>query len=299
MRMADPEWQLYRSFLAAVRTGSLSGAARQLGLTQPTLGRQIAELEQALGLSLFTRSPQGLVPTEAARTILPQAEAMDAAARALVRAASGAADDSQGTIRLTAPVFMSGEVLPPMLAAFMGEHRGIVIEMLSSNTVEDLLRRDADLAVRTARPTQSALVAKRVGAMPIGFYAHRDYLARHGAPRELADIAGHTVIGFDRDDTIARGIALAGRPITREMFQFRTDADLVQFAAIRDGVGIGGAQVGVARRYRDLVRVLPAMTLTDLEIWLVMHEDLRHDRRVRLLFDHLDRTLTAYVAERD
>jgi len=294
--MAEPDWQLYRAYLAVVRTGSLSAAARALGLTQPTLGRQIAELEQALGLPLFARSPHGLIATDAARTIRPHAEAMEASAKALERAAAGAADQDRGTVRLTASVAMSGEVLPAMLADFMDRHRGIAIELLSSNTIEDLLRRDADLAVRTTRPTQAALVAKRIGAVPLGLYAHRDYLARRGVPAGLDDIANHIVVGFDRDDSIARGITFAGRKLTRELFQFRTDADLVQIAAVRDGIGIGGIQTGIAKRYPELVRVIPALVLTEFDIWLAMHEDLRHDRRVRLLYDHLADALAAYIA---
>src|SRR5579862_4996554 len=186
--MSDADWQLYRAFLAVVRTGSLSAAARRLSLTQPTIGRQIAELEQALGLPLFTRSPHGLIPTEAARTLLPHAESMEAAAQALTRAASGAADETRGTIRLTASEVISGEVLPPILAAFQDRHRGIAIELVATNKVEDLLRRDADIAIRMARPTQDALVAKRIGTVPVFLYAHKSYLARRPMPAKLEDL---------------------------------------------------------------------------------------------------------------
>lgn len=297
MSKPDIDWQLLKAFRAVLRQGTLSGAARELGLTQPTLGRQIAALEESLGVALFTRSPQGLSPTAAAAALAPHAEAMASAAETLARAASGAADPAKGTVRLTASVFMAGEVLPAMLADFQDRHRGIVVELLASNLVEDLLRRDADLAVRTTRPTQAALVAKRIGSVPVGLYARRDYLARRGMPKQLSDVADHVVIGFDRDDSVARGVAIAGLALTRDLFSFRTDNDLVQFAAIREGVGIGGCQIGIARRNPDLVRVLPEIVLIEFEVWLAMHEDLRWDRRVRLLFDHLAERLGDYIKE--
>jgi len=291
------DWQLYRAFLAVARGGSLSEAARTLGLAQPTLGRQIAALERALGLALFTRSPRGLVPTEAATALLLQAEAMETASQALERAASGAADATSGTIRLAASEIVGAEVLPPILAEFQNQHRGIVIELVPSNRQEDLLRRDADIAVRMVRPAQEALVAKRIGAVPIRLYAHRRYVERRGLPKRVEDMARHALIGFDRDDTSVRGIGLGRLKVTRESFAFRCDNDLVQMAALRAGVGIGGCQTGIARRDPDLVPVLHDKVRFELEVWLAMHEDLRLDRRVRLLYDHLAEGLARYVGE--
>ena len=297
MDQTTADWQLYRSFLAVVQEGSLSGAARSLGLTQPTLGRQIAQLEEALNLSLFTRSPAGLEPTAAAVALVPHAQAMASAAQALARAASGAADESRGTIRLTASDFASAEVLPPILADFQDKHRGIVIELAPTNRVEDLLRRDADLAVRMKRPTQDALVAKQIGAVPIRMYAHRRYVERRGLPKSVADLAHHALIGFDRDDSSFRSVGAESLTVTRDFFTFRTDHDLVQFAALRGGLGIAGCQVGVARRNPDLVPVLHDALRFTLDMWLVTHEDLKMDRRVRLLFDHLADALTAHVKD--
>lgn len=293
----EGDWQLYRSFLAVMREGSLSAAARGLGLTQPTLGRQIAQLEESLGLALFTRSRSGLTATAAATALLPHAEAMASAAEALARAAAGAADENKGTIRLTASEFMSAEVLPPILADFQDRHRGITLELVPSNKVEDLLRRDADMAVRMTRPTQDALVARHIGPVPIRMYAHRRYVERRGLPASLADREHHALIGFDRDTTSYRSVGAKSLAVTRDLFAFRTDNDLVQFAALRAGVGIGGCQVGVARRNSDLVPVLHDTIKFTLDMWLVTHEDLRQDRRVRLLFDFLAERLGEYVKE--
>ncbi len=187
MTKCGPNWDELRTFVEVARDGSLTGAARRLGLTQPTVGRHIDALEVALGLTLFTRSPRGLTPTPAAWALEPHVEAMAAAAAALGRAASGEAAADRGVVRITASDVIGCEVLPPILATFHAEHPGIAIELVLTNRNEDLARRDADIAVRMVRPTQSGLVARRIGASRIGLYAHRDYVARFGAPRSLAD----------------------------------------------------------------------------------------------------------------
>jgi len=290
-----PGWDELRTFVEVARDGSLSGAARQLGLTQPTVGRHIDALEAALGLTLFTRSPRGLTPTPAALALEPHVEAMAAAAAALARVASGEAAADRGAVRVTASDVIGCEVLPPILADFHAVHPGIVIELGLTNRTEDLARHDADIAVRMVRPTQSGLVARRIGASRLGLYAHRDYLARFGEPRSLADLASHCVIGFDRDNRAFRAAGNFARKLTREVFGFRCDSDLAQLAALRAGVGIGGCQENIARRAPELVPVLPDAIQYALEVWLVMHEDLKATRRVRLLFDHLAAGLTNYV----
>ena len=291
-------WDELRTFVEVARDGSLSGAARRLGLTQPTVGRHIDALEAALGATLFTRSPRGLTPTPAALALGPHAEAMASAAAALGRAASGEAAAERGAVRVTASDVVGCEVLPPILAAFHVAHSGIAIELALTNRNEDLARRDADIAVRMARPTQSGLVARRIGTARIKLYAHRDYLARCGEPRSLADLASHCVIGFDRDSRTFRGAGDFAKRLTREDFGFRCDNDLAQLAALRAGAGIGGCQENIARRTPELVAVLPNAIQYALEVWLVMHEGLKATRRVRLLFDHLAAGLTDYVKGR-
>jgi len=289
-----PDWDLYQSLHAVVRAGSLSAAARTLGLSQPTVGRHIEQLEQALGLPLFTRSPQGLRPTELALALAPSLEAMASAAQAALREASGDADTVGGVIRLTASEVIGAEVLPALLADFHELHSDVVIELGLSNRAENLLHREADIAVRMMRPTQSGLRARRVGSIGGGLYAHRRYLQRHGEPRTLND-PGHAAIGFDRDDASVRAIAGAPPALTRELFAFRSDSDLGQLAAVRAGFGIGGCQHGVARRDPNLVHVLGDVFNFELECWVVMHEDLKASRRMRLMFDHLVAGLSEYV----
>jgi DNA-binding transcriptional LysR family regulator len=293
----EPGWELYRSFLAVVKEGSLSAAARRLALTQPTLGRHIAALEASLAVPLFTRSPSGLLPTAAARDLLPHAEAMAAAAETLVRRASGEAEEERGTVRLTASEIVGAEVLPAMLARFAQVHPAIVIELVLTNRSEDLLRHEADLAVRMARPRQAALVARRIGVVGIGFYAHRRYVDAFGLPKSIEELFRHRLIGFDRDDSAWRSVGADDLAAARERFVFKSDSDLAQLAALRAGIGIGGLHHGIARRDPDLVPVLPRAIAFELPIWLVLHEDLRGSRRVGLLLDHLAQELRDYVSK--
>jgi DNA-binding transcriptional LysR family regulator len=288
-------WDHYRSFLAVARRGSLSAAARELELTQPTLGRHIAALEEALGTDLFTRSQSGLHPTPAALELMPHAEAMAASAEAMQRAASAEAKDARGAVRLTASEMVGVQILPPMLTAFRTAHPQIEIELMLSNLTQDLLRREADIAVRMTEPTQKALISRKLGKIAVGLYAHRDYLARHGTPKAIDDLAHHAVIGFDADSSAFRSVR-GMMAVSREMFAFRTDNDHAQLAMLRAGFGIAGCQAGIAARDRNLVPVLPGKIALSIDVWLVMHEDLRNTRRVRLLYDHLARALGAYLA---
>ncbi|WP_158818716.1 LysR family transcriptional regulator [Methylocapsa sp. S129] len=295
--MTEPDWSHYRAFLAVLHEGSLSGAARALGLTQPTLGRQIADLEYNLGAALFIRSQRGLVPTDVARDISPHARAMAAAASATMRAASGGARESAGTVRITASEIIGAEVLPALLAGFHRANPAVTIELALSNRVEDLLQGEADIAVRMVRPSQAALVARRIGAVGLGLYAHRLYLEAFPAPATAVALltSDHALIGFDQETPFLREL-LTRMPIARESFALRTDSDLAQIAAIRAGFGVGFIQHGVARRDPDLIPLFPGEIGFSLEMWLALHEDLRASRRLRLMMDHLATGLAEYVA---
>jgi DNA-binding transcriptional LysR family regulator len=279
-----------------MEAGSLSGAARALGLTQPTVGRQVEALEAALGESLFTRSPGGLAPTRAAQTLLPHAQAMASAAQTLLRSAKGAAGEMRGVVRLTASDIIGAEVLPPILADFREAWPGVEIELVLSNRQEDLLRRDADIAVRMTRPTQDALFARKIGDVPIVLYAHRRYLQRRGVPQSIADLADHDLIGYDRVRPIAEAEAALGFALTPDMFAFRTDNDLAHIALMRAGAGLVACQTQIARHDPNLTPVLTRELRFTLEEWVVTHEDLKADRRIRALFDHLVAGLTANLA---
>ena len=288
------DWDLFQSLHAVLEAGSLSAAARYRGLTQPTLGRHIETLEQRLGSPLFLRSPRGLQPTDLALELKPHLAEMAAAASAAVRDASGLANSLGGSIRVTTSEIVGVEVLPPILTSFREAHPDVVVEMLISNFLEDLSRREADIAVRMAPPTQSALVAKKVGEVDLGFYATQEYLDRHGTPTCVEDLERHAIVGFDSPARTVRDLPGFNMPIERELFSYRTDNDLAQLAAVSAGFGIGVSQPPVAMR-RNLVRVLPEMKVFSMGIWVVMHENLRGSRRMRAMFDHLVEGVTAYV----
>ena len=291
----SPDWQLFRAFLAVVREGSLSRAARVLGTTQPTMGRQVSALETSLGVKLFTRSLVGLSPTEAGLRLIPSAESMAAAVQTAQRSLSGEVDELRGTVRLAASEVVGSEVLPSILMDFNVLHPQISLELTLSNRTEDLLRRDADIAVRMVRPTQGALVAKRIGRIDIGLYGHRRYLQRHRMPRRIEDLRHHVLIGYDREQAYARLLERTGMPSARDGFAFRSDSDIAQLAALRAGFGIGPAQLGIARRDKNLVPVLHSQLIYPLEVWLVMHRDLRGSHRIRVLFDQLGTRLLLYA----
>jgi DNA-binding transcriptional LysR family regulator len=294
MANTQPGWELYRSFLAVFRERSLSGAARALALTQPTIGRHIDALEEALDMKLFTRSQAGLVATAGAAALVPHAEAMAAAADALARAASGEDSEERGTVRITASEMIGTEVLPAGLAAFREQHPKIAIELVLSNRTQDLLRREADIAVRMVKPTQGALVSRKLGVLHLGLHAHPRYLKQHGTPAALGDLRDHPMIGFDKVPSISR-MPKSNIPLSRELFSFRCDSDYGQYAALRAGYGIGVCQNALGKRDK-LIPILQSEVRFELGMWLVMHEDLKSNRRVRLMFEHLALYLQAYAA---
>ena len=297
MDNSEPAWDHYRSFLAVLRLGSLSAAGRALRLTQPTIGRHIALLQQSLGgRALFTRSQTGLRPTEAAHELRPHAEDMAAAAAAFMRTGSANREENAGVVRLAAADVMGVEVLPSILSDFRLQFPKTVVELSLSNEIADLLRRDADIAVRMVRPQQKALLAKRAGKVALGFYAHRRYLERYGYPERLEDLVGHAIIGFDRAPPFANLLKALPVPVTRELFAFRCDNDLAQLAALRSGFGVGICQAGIARRDPDLLPLLAKQFKFEMEIWIVMHNDLKRSSRMRLMFDHLAARLAEFTA---
>ena len=280
-------WDHVRSYLTVFDEGSLSAAARILGLAQPTVRGHIQGLERALGTVLFTRSVAGLVPTEAAHSLVPHAQTMSLAAAALARAASAPPGEIAGSVRLSVSEFVGIEVVPPILAALRRRHPGLVVELSLSNASVDLLGQEADVAVRMTEPRQGAIVARKVGAIRLGFFAHRDYVARRGAPGTLDALEGHDVIGPDRSTADLKFAASIDQTLTRGRFALRCDSHPAQLAAARAGMGIAVVQVPAGAADPALVRVLPDLDLGRLAVWITMHEDLRALPRVRALFDHL------------
>lgn len=286
------DWRLVRSFLAALDRGSLLAGARALKMSQPTLGRHIAELESQLGVLLFERTGRGLVPTATALQLSAAARSMETGALQLERTLSGVQTQTAGTVRITASVPVAVQLMPPLLAGLRQALPDIQIELVSSNQVSNLLRREADIALRMVRPDQSSLIAKKIGNVGLGAYAHRSYLARRGVPRKATDLLQHELIGNDADPGILLGFQAMGYPVTRESFALRTDDFIVQWQAVRAGLGVGFCADYMARSEPEVVRVLPGLLkIPPLPMWLAVHREIRGNRRIRAVYDFLAQAL--------
>jgi DNA-binding transcriptional LysR family regulator len=288
------DWSLYRTFLEIARSGSLSAAARTLGITHPTARRHLEELEQQLGGRLFTRSTRGLILTGLAERIVPEVQRIEASIGAIARLASERAGSVHGTVRISASEVMGTEVLPSMLARIRALHPGLTFELILSDSETDILRRDADLAVRMVRPRQTSLVARRVGTIKVGFYAHRNWLAEHGAPSSFEQLlAAPNVIGQDRRRTLADALKIDQTRLHQSLV-LATDSDVAQIAALRAALGVGVMQLPLAAREPTLVRVLPKLDHR-MEVWLVTHPDLRSSTRVQSAMAALHAELKGYI----
>ena len=281
------DWTLVRSFLAALDQGSLLGAARVLKSSQPTIGRHIAGLESQLGVALFERTGRGLKPLEMALKLADSARAMELSAHQLQRSVSGLDDAVRGTVRITASQPVACVLLPPLLAKMQLALPGVQVELVASNEVSNLLRREADIAIRMVQPDQTSVVTRRIGKVTLGAYAHRKYLQRAGMPRDPAELLTHTLIGNDKNEDIVRGFAALGYPVAREQFAFRSDDLMAHWQAVRAGVGIGFIADYVARTDTDVITVLPMLKIPALSVWLAVHREIRTSKRIRAVYDFL------------
>ena len=281
------DWALVKSFVAVLDAGSLMGAARKCGAQQPTLSRHIAELEVQLGTALFERTGRGLTPTAAGLAIAAAARQMESGADALNAALVQRSAASSGSVRLATSQVAASYLLPPVLAALLIEEPGIQIELVVSNALTNLLRREADIALRMVRPAQASLVAKKLADLPIVACAHKNYLKRAGTPRQASDLLNHRLIGYDRDATIQRGFAALGTPVAREQFALRTDDQLAYGRMIAAGAGIGFAALYNLHHWPGVVTLLPSLPIPALPCWLAVHREIRGSAIVRRVFDFL------------
>jgi len=290
------DWALVRSFLAVLDAGSLMGAARTLQAQQPTLSRHVAELESQLGTPLFERTGRGVTPTAAALAIAESARQMQNAAERLSQTLTGSRNANSGTVRITASQVAAVWLLPPVLAALQRAEPGIAIELVASNRIENLLRREADIAVRMLRPVQSSLVARKLADVGMGAYAHRSYLAHAGTPRRPEDLMAHRLIGYDHDDTVIRGFARSGMTITREHFGLRCDDQIAYAQLIASGAGIGFISHYSARALKGLEPLLPQLKIASLPCWLAVHREIRSSKLVRRVYDFLAEAIPRELA---
>ena len=281
------DWALVKSFLAVLDAGSLMGAARALGAQQPTLSRHVAELEAQLGTPLFERTGRGVVPTAAALAIAEAARHMQEGADALTRTLVRQRQATTGTVRISTSFVAASYLLPPVLVALQHEEPGITVELVGTNQISNLLRREADIAVRMVRPAQASLVARKLVDLPIVAAAHQSYLQRHGTPRLPADLLRHRLIGYDRDETIERGFAKLGLALPREQFAVRTDDQMAYGRLIAAGAGIGFVAAYNLAHWPGVTALLPMLEIPPLPCWLAVHREIRSNRLVRRVYDFL------------
>ena len=281
------DWSLLQSFIAVAGEGSLSGAARALGGSQPTMGRHVGALEAALGVRLFERTAGGLELTPTGVELLDHARRMAEAAGRLSLAAEGRAEAIAGTIRLTASEIVATYILPEILTALRRAEPEIEIELVASDRTENLLQREADIAVRMYRPTQADVFTRKVGDLRLGMFAAESYVARRGAPQSFEEFRDHDIIGYDRGDQIIRGFRAAGLDVGRRFFSFRCDNQVVCWRMVVAGYGIGFNQISIGEAEPRVTRLAVDARLPSLPVWLTAHSELKTSHRVRRVFDFL------------
>ncbi len=286
------DWTRARGFLATAQAGSYSAAARQLGLTQPTLGRQVAALERELGVALFERVGRGLELTPAGRDLLPHVQAMRDAARRLSIAADSRSQSISGTVSITASEVLSLYVLPPILTRLRAQAPGLQIDLVAADDIRDLQRREADIAIRHVRPDQPELIARLISEPHAGLYAARNYLERRGLPARVADLATHDFVSFGNVPVMLGFLRDMGLPVSAAQFPVGSASGVVSWGMVRQGLGLAVMSDHIARYAPEVVPVLrDQIPPVQFPVWLTTHRELHSARRIRLVFDLLAQTL--------
>jgi DNA-binding transcriptional LysR family regulator len=281
------DWNLISAFAHLVSAGSLTKAAVGAGVSQPTLSRQIRQLERQLGLELFERTARGMRLTESGQSLVVRAARMRDEADGIARSAQGLDSEVSGIIRISASELTANHILPPVLTKLHQQHASIEFEVVATNALSNLLNREADIAVRMAPPRQRELIARKVALLRVGVYAHKRYLREHGIPKSLADLLKHDLIGYDKDNSLSKGLLAAGAPKSALRFAFRSDSHEVCWQMVRAGYGCGFVTTVVAVTDGDVVQVLPTAPIPSLPIWLTVHREVRSNKRLRLVYDAL------------
>jgi len=293
--ISHSDWSLIQSFLAVAETGSLSAAARRLDRSQPTLGRQIHALEEELGVSLFDRHPRGLKLSEVGEQLLPMAQQMHSAMSAFSLTAAGQSQQLEGSVRITASVFASHHLLPPILAQIRAQEPAIQLELVANDATENLLYREADIAVRMYRPEQMDIITRYLGEVNLCFCAARTYLERAGRPERPEELFDHDLVGFDANEQIITKMRQRGWPVSKDSFATRCDLQSAYWQLVRAGCGIGFSQIQVAEADSDIEIVLPDVEIAPLPVWLAAPQAMRQTPRIRRVWDLLAEGLKAIL----
>lgn len=289
--MNNLDWNQLKAFLETAETGSLSAAARKLGLTQPTLSRQVAAIEQRMGVTLFERVGKAMALTPTGLDLLEHARTMGTAAEALRLAASGRSEAVGGVVSVSATDTLATHLLPPLIRQLREQEPGIAIDLLASDAVSDLLRREADIAIRHVKPQQPELIARFIREAEANFYASQDWVQAHGHPRTAQEAAQAAFVGADRSGQFLAYLRQHGLPVTEANFSCYSGHSKAQWALVCHGMGIGAMIDEIARKTPGMVRVLDEVPPVRFPIWLVTHRELRTSRRIRVVFDALAQAL--------
>jgi DNA-binding transcriptional LysR family regulator len=293
------DWSLVQSFLAVAETGSLSAAARSLGRSQPTLGRQIQALEPSLGAQLFDRHARGLKLSDTGSELLPLAQQMYQAMNEIALTAAGQSQQLEGTVRITASVLTSHYILPTILAEIRKSEPAIQLDLIPSDTTENLLFREADIAIRMYRPTQLDVVTRHITDIEMGVFAAKSYLEHRGHPTNADDMLNHDMVGYDSNDLIVHTMREMGWPITRESFSMRCDNQATYWELVRMGCGIGFSQAELGRADPLVEELHFGIDIPRLPVWLAAHQVMRQTPRIRRVWDLLTKGLLNHLGDRD
>lgn len=285
------DWNQVRAFLATAEEGSLSAAARALGLAQPTLGRQVTALEDRLGVTLFERVGRGLILTQSGVDLLEHVRSMGDAATRIALVAAGRSEAVAGKVCISASDAMAIYVLPEVLAELREAAPEIDIEVLATNSLSDLLRREADIAIRHLRPQEPDLVAKLVCEWPAHLYAAPAFLRRYGRPQTLDDLRDLPFIGMGKPEVMVSELARIGLSVRAQNIRFYSENIAVGWEMVRRGVGVGLMSADVARRTTGVERIVPDFMPIPVQVWLTTHRELRNSRRIRVVFGFLAKAL--------
>lgn len=292
------DWSLIPSFIAVMEKGNLSQAAKSVQSSQPTISRHIYELEQQLEILLFDRTRKGLKPTIHAEKLYHIAKTMQQSAFDIERQSAAVMTRLSGRVRLTATQPVAYSLLMPILAEFKQSHPTIDVELVVSNHIDNLLEREADIAIRMTRPTQTDLTAKKLTSISIGLFAHVDYLHKYGQPKTLSELANHHFIGDDKKRTIITGAKAHGWTLSSNDFDFRTDDLFAQWLAVNSGIGIGLVSQHLASTEPKVMPILEDKFHYELPMWLTAHRELTSNAVMRVTFDFLSERLRGEGATR-
>jgi DNA-binding transcriptional LysR family regulator len=289
------DWNRARAFLVTAEEGSLSAAARALEMTQPTLGRQVSALEEELGVSLFERVGRGLNLTPSGLDLLEHVQAMGQAATRLSLVANGHSQEIAGKVCISASEIHAVYLLPSIVNKLRKEQPGIIIEIVSSNNPSDLLRREADIAIRSFRPTEAELISKKITDVEAPLFAAKTYLNKLGIPKTIDDLKNAEFVTIGDVDTFMKGLKQFGVELTEKNFSVQTGSHIVHWELVKQGLGIGIVPMDIGDAEPLVERVLPDLKLMSFPIWLTSHRELRTNKRIRLVFDFLAEELTCGV----